>query len=187
MVRDDCHPDVSLSDWECFRNEVSPYLIEKVLERIQTRLPNWYLPLARGAAIASSSLLRRAGYSAGSDGALGWSNPRGDEPFKDLGRNCLIVQQCKPFWRIALDTSAFQAHGHSYFALVHIFGSTPIITRTYQEAMCLAEFCVKTGTVPTGLCWVHECPGDIRGAIEFALRRGVDEAGARRPHGSLVA
>jgi hypothetical protein len=186
MVSDDCHPDVSLSDWERFRDTVSPFLIEKVLDRSETRLPNWYLPLARGAAIPSSYLLRRAGYCTCARRARGWIKRRGDELFKDLGRDCLIIRRCRPFWRIAWDTGAFRSHGHPNFALVHIFGSTPIITRTHQEATYLAEFCFKRGA-PADLCWVHECPDDISGAIDFSLRRGVDEAAARDPHRSLVA
>jgi hypothetical protein len=69
-------------------------------------------------------------------------------------------------------------HDHTNFALVHIFGSTPILTRTYQEATYLAEFCFKEGPLPTGLCWVRECPDDMNGAIDFSLDRGVDEARA---------
>jgi hypothetical protein len=33
MVHDECHPDVSLSDWDAFCTGVSPYLIEQVLDR----------------------------------------------------------------------------------------------------------------------------------------------------------
>ena len=57
--------------------------------------------------------------------------------WKEIGRRCLIVLRCKPFWRITRD------HGATNSALVHIFGSTPILTRTYQEATYLAEFCWK--------------------------------------------
>jgi hypothetical protein len=190
MVHDECHPDVSLSDWEAFRNGVSPYLIEKVLDRSAARLPWWYLPLARGAAIASPHLLRRAGYRPGSRRARGWSEPkRGagcEEVFKDLGEDCLIVVSCKPFWWIALNTGTLaRPHDHSNFALVHNFGSTPILTRTYQEATYLAEFCFEQGSA--GLCWVHECPDDMNGAIDFSLDRAVDEARARYKVGSSIA
>jgi hypothetical protein len=183
MVHDACHPDVPLSDWEAFRNEASPYLIERVLDRSETRLPRWFLPLARGAAIASPYLLARAGYRPGSYRAPGWRKPKRkpshEEVFKDLGRECLIVLRCKPFWWIALNTGSLgRLHDHTNFALVHIFGSTPILTRTYQEATYLAEFCFKEGPLPTGLCWVRECPDDMNGAIDFSLDRGVDEARA---------
>ena len=79
MVHDECHPDVSLSHWEAFRNEASPYLIEKVLDRSATRLPRRFVPLARGAAIASPYLLRRAGYRPGSYRARGWFKPNHDQ------------------------------------------------------------------------------------------------------------
>jgi hypothetical protein len=62
--------------------------------------------------------------------------------------------------------------------LVHNFGSTPILTRTYQEATYLAEFCFKKGPLPTGLWWVHECPDDMNDAIDFSLDRMVREARA---------
>ncbi len=183
MVHDECHPDVSLSDWEAFRNEASPYLIEKVLDRSQTRLPGWFLPLARGAAIASPYLLGRAGYRPGSNRARGWFKPKREpsreEVFKDLGADCLIVLRCKPFWWIARNTGTLaRPHDHANFALVHNFGSTPILTRTYQEATYLAEFCFKEGPLPTGLWWVHECPDDMNGAIDFSLDRMVREARA---------
>ena len=188
MVSDDCHPDVSLSDWDAFRRWVSPYPMEKVVNRSDIALPYWYLPLARGAAIPSAHLLRRAGYRAGSARARGWFKPSAEELYKDLGRDCLIVQRCKPFWWIAWNTGTLaRPHDHSNFALVHIFGSTPIITRTYQEATYLAEFCFKESPLQTGLCWVHECPDDINGAIDFSLNRGIDEARRRSPHCSLAA
>jgi hypothetical protein len=60
-------------------------------------------------------------------------------------------------------------------ALVHNFGSTPILARNYQSATYLAEFCFQNGP-PAGLRCVDECPDDIRGAIEFAPKRFVDEA-----------
>jgi hypothetical protein len=182
MVPDECHPDVSLSGWEVFGKEASPYLIEKVLDRSQIRLPRWYLPLARGAAIPSSYLLRRAGHRPGSYRARGWFKPKRppsrEEVYKDFGDDRLLILRCKPFWWIARNTGPWRRpHDHTNFALVHNFGSTPILTRTYQEATYLAEFCLKEGP-PAGLCWVHECPDDMNDAIDFALDRGVDAARA---------
>jgi hypothetical protein len=189
MVHDECHPDVSLSDWQAFREWHSPTAasgaaqcraIETVLDRSQVRLPRWYLPLARGAATPSSYLLRNAGHHPGAYRARGWKKckPRPDreqELFKDLGRDCLIVTRCKPFWRITMDRGVLsRPHNHPNFALVHMFGSTPILTRTYQEATYLAELCYEKGS--PGLCWVHECPDDIDGAIDFAEARNINEA-----------
>jgi hypothetical protein len=181
MDSDDCHPDVSLSHWDAFRRWVSPYPMEKVVNRSDIALPHWYLPLARGAAFPSSNLLCRAGYRPGAHRARGWFKPSSEELYKDLGRNSLVVQKCGHFWRIGWDTGTLaRPHDHSYFALVHNFGSTPIITRTYQEATYLAEFCFEDNSLLAGLCWVHECPDDINGAIDFSLDRGIAEARAAR-------
>jgi hypothetical protein len=176
MVHDECHPDVSLPDWEAYRDWSSPHRFDRVLDRDEARLPSWYLPLARGAAIPNQRLLSWAGYRAGSRRARGWRKYNAEELYKDLGRNCLIVQRCGPFWRIGWDTGALgRPHNHWYFALVDNFGSTPIVTRTYQEATHLAEYCFKENRA-TRFCWVHECPDDMNGAIDFALQRRIDEA-----------
>jgi hypothetical protein len=195
MVHDECHPDVSLSDWQAFCNWYSPAsvsgvphcrAIETVVDRSAIRLPSWYLPLARGAAIPSLYLLRKAGYRPGAYRARGWRKPNrsGDheEVFKDLGRACLVVLRCEPFWRIALDTGTF-SRPHNHYALVHRFGSTPILTRRYQEATYLAELCYEKGS--SSICWVKECPRDMRGAIDFAFDRRLAET--RAAHRSSVA
>jgi hypothetical protein len=100
--------------------------------------------------------------------------------FKDLGRDCLIVTRCKPFWRITMDRGVLsRPHNHPNFALVHMFGSTPILTRTYQEATYLAELCYEKGS--PGLCWVPECPDDMNDAIDFALNRRIAETRECQP------
>jgi hypothetical protein len=71
-------------------------------------------------------------------------------------------------------------------ALVHNFGSTPILARNYQSATYLAEFCFQNGP-PAGLRWVDECPDDISGAIEFAQQRRIKEAMAARSLRSNLA
>jgi hypothetical protein len=188
MVPVDGHPDISCSDWSSFRRGASPCLVEQVLDRNAIILPNWYLPLARGAAVASPYLLRRAGYRAGRHRARDWRKPTREELFKDLRTYCLIAIKCGNFWRIALDVNAYRRpHGYTNYALAHFFGSTPMLTRTYQEATYLAELCWPNEP-PSGLCWVSECPDDMRGAIEFARQRRIGEAiAARTPGCSLPA
>ena len=71
-------PHVIWYEWQIFKKEFSPYLIEQVLDRRDTDLPKWYAPIARGAAIPSSYLLSRAiGYRPGSYRAVrGWRKPQ---------------------------------------------------------------------------------------------------------------
>ena len=66
------HPHIPLSGWQTFRKEFSPYLIKEVIDRSEIKLPDWFVPLARGVAIASDHLLHRAGYRPGSYRPRGW-------------------------------------------------------------------------------------------------------------------
>jgi len=177
MFRDERHPDVSLSDWTTFRREFSSYLIEEVIDRNAIKLLDRFLPLARGIAIPSSYLLNKAGYRIGSHRARGWCKPHCDVLWKDIGPDSLVVRgYCgQPLWAVERNGPTGRPHRHQNMALVHGFGSTPILTRTYQAATYLAEFCYFNGP-PRGLQWVNECPDDIDGAIDFAEARNINEA-----------
>jgi hypothetical protein len=89
MVHDECHPDVPPSDWNTFRNEFLPYLFEEILDRSSIKLPEWFLPSARGAEIASPYLLHRAGYRPGSRRAPSWDKLHCDVLSKDIGSDSL--------------------------------------------------------------------------------------------------
>jgi hypothetical protein len=135
MFRDEQHPDVSLSDWECFRKEFSPYLIEKVLDRSLADLPDWFVPLARGAATPSRYLLgKRAGYGRGWRRPPGWLKEPGGKLFKEFPGECLIVAPCQSLWRIEREGSLQRPHFRVNWTLAHIFGSTPILARNVQAA-----------------------------------------------------
>jgi hypothetical protein len=181
MFRDEGHYDLSLIDWEKFRKGFSLSLMEEVISRREIGLPLWYMPLARGGAIASKHLMRRTGYRPGSRRARGWFKPNGEEVCKDLGAHCLVVLRAGRLWRscFAPGNESSRPHDHALITLVHTFGSTPILTRTYQEATHLTEFCYWNGA-PAGLRWVYECLDDMDAAIDFSLDRALDEAGRPR-------
>jgi hypothetical protein len=103
--------------------------------------------------------------------------------WKDIGADGLIVRgyHGHPFWHVERNGPPGRPHGYRNMTLVHIFGSTPVVTRTYQAATYLGEYCYHNDP-PGGLRWVNECPDDIRGAIEFAEQRRVDEAIAATLH-----
>ena len=62
MFYDVNNPDITLADWERLRKEFPRDLIDDVIDRNEAWLPDWFVPSARGVAIASDKLLRRAGY-----------------------------------------------------------------------------------------------------------------------------
>lgn len=59
--------------------------------------------------------------------------------------------------------------------LVCCFGSTPIFTRSYTSAICLAVYC-NINNPPHGLLWIKQAPDDCSDAIEFAYQRLRNEA-----------
>jgi hypothetical protein len=180
MFSDEQHPDVSLSDWNAFQKWTSPDLFENVLDRKSADLPDWFVPLARGAAIPSRYLLRRAGYGLGWRRPPGWRKEgRAGELFKAY-RECLIVTPCGPFWRIEREGTLHRPHFHINMTLAHFFGSTPILAPNAEAAICLAEFCFLNG-LPSGLCWAQGCPDDVTGAIQYAQQRCINETSTPMP------
>jgi hypothetical protein len=68
MFSDVDHPNVTLSEWEAFKasETTRQSLITEVVDRRDCGFfPDWYVPLARGVAIAGPALLRESGYDDG--------------------------------------------------------------------------------------------------------------------------
>jgi hypothetical protein len=65
MFNDVDHPNVTLAEWQDFiareKSCKEHPLLDEVIDRSQCCVANWFVPLARGAAVASDALLRRVG------------------------------------------------------------------------------------------------------------------------------
>jgi hypothetical protein len=72
MFCDVDHREVPLSDWQTFVKEFPPDLISEVIDRSKLGLPPWFVPFARGVAIASHALLREARHRLGMHRPPGW-------------------------------------------------------------------------------------------------------------------
>jgi hypothetical protein len=178
------HSDTTLSAWEEFRRWVLPSLsgwpsmIEEVIDRDELGLPPWFLPLARGGAVASDLLLQRTGYHTGSHRPPGWKQLYPDVFVKYTASNKLMVRRAKKHLWTVERYAPLPVSGDWDEVLVHPFGSTPILTRNYQSAMRLAEYSYLKP--PPGHVWVKACPIYPAGAIAFAEKRRTDEAFARQ-------
>jgi hypothetical protein len=170
------HPDTTLTDWSAFQKGFSPHLIDTILDRRAAHLPVWFVPLARGAAIASSYLLRKAGYWPGM-GLCPVARTTIEPDARHLevdGDNRLVVRRCGCLWTVEWwndDRRPF--HKDADQVLVHSFGSTPILTRCCESASYLAVACM--GGTGAGLRWINACPVDYQNAVKFAKKRRIDE------------
>jgi hypothetical protein len=183
MFKEIGHPNVSRADWELSRSEFSPFSFSEVINRRKVTYPKWYLPLARGAAIASDYLLDKAGYAPGRQLPSGWE-PQEPGVFKrTLGdRSTLRVRQCgiQPLWTVEL----FHPNGKwvkSDKVLVFLFGSTPVLTRDHVSAAHLADWAFANKLIGS-LRWVDAFPLDHKRALAFARQRNGAE---RRANGEI--
>ena len=178
------HPNVTLSDWETFVKSYSPFVIDRVIDRHEAHLPEWFVPLARGAAIPSEELLRQVGHRHGKHRPHGWRETDTDYFLYPLTLNSsLLVREIDDtnLWTI----ERLQA-GRRYEVddvLVFVFGWTPILARSYQSAMRLAMHC-RMNWRPGGLIWIKGIPTDLQPAIEIARQRDVREASCASGAGS---
>ena len=177
MFYDADHPDISLAEWEYFRKKLPRHLIAEIIDRREVGISPWFVPFARGVAIASDAFLRRAGYRPGMPLPRGWGKIDVDVFDLDIADGLqLTVRQCSEqgLWTVERFSES-RPYACSDEVLVHEFGSTPIFTRSYQSAMRLATHCHENGP-PAGLRWIAACPKDYQVAVEIARKRSIDEA-----------
>ena len=185
MFNDADHPNVTLPEWKGFKVSETArqgHIAQVVDRRDCGFFPDWYVPLARGVAIAGPALLREAGYDDGMRRPRNWIKLDPDSYSLRAGytkgadrSNLLIIRRCdKHEWWIIERVIRGKEE-----VLVCSFGSTPILTPSYKSAMCLALHC-NVDKLPHDLRWIKLAPDDCPSAIEFALKRRIDEAQSER-------
>jgi hypothetical protein len=154
---EEAHPNVSLSDWRAFvAAETSRQsLIAEVVDRKDCRIPPWFVPLARGMAVASDRLLRSVGYRPGMACPSGWWEQSPEYFLWRIRFDCfLMVRECGEtnLWTVERlwEERRFADYDE---VLAHEFGSTPIVTRSPYSAMRLAMYCHENGP-PNGLRFI---------------------------------
>lgn len=157
MINKIVHANVSLSDWQAFRSSPPQRLVEVVIDG-RHDLPSWYVPSARGVAVASNQLLRAVGYHSESKHPRGWIKNDCGVFVRQVGWKTLFVRQYgdEGLWTV----ERWNWPGGPAVAdevLVLRFGSTPIFTRDAQSAMRLASHCHEKEP-PSGLHWISAVP-----------------------------
>ena len=180
MMFEEFHPIIPLSDWQGFKSwpksckEFPLNLIDEVIDRDESRLPKWFVPLARGVAIASDALLRAAGHRDRMHRPRGWRETSPDNFVREIGWDSfLLVRESDETGLWTVERLGADRRYEVDEVLVFTFGWTPILTRSYQSAMRLAMHCHANGP-PAGLRWIKTTPNEA--AIEIARKRRIDEA-----------
>jgi hypothetical protein len=176
MFNDVGFPNVSATDWQNFRNRFWPRPIEQVIGRDEAGLPDWFVPLARGVAIAGDRLLHVAGNDRGVRRPLGWRKTKPGYFKKEIGwDNFLLVRDCVKSGLWTVERLGPWRQSQVDEVLVFTFGWTPIFTRTYQAAMRLAMHCQANGP-PFQCRWFKADFERDKEAVEIARQRKKDEA-----------
>jgi hypothetical protein len=155
--------NIVLKDWPAFVIQPGSYLIAEFIEREIADLPSDFFPWAPGIVVASGDLLRTVGYRPRSRGPNGWTLGQPDVFTKVIYGNRLLVRGCGEFWTVEREIDEALAFPH---------GPVPILTRTRQAAMRLAEYChpkpreadypfPKPRGVTSSLRWIVSAPSGI--------------------------
>jgi hypothetical protein len=121
------------------------------IERTHTGLADWFMPHKIGAMIPSDDDIRAAGYRSGSKRPRAWTRKSVDTFSKRVGGHTLWVRGTMKGPRSKLWTSErVGVTNDEDQVLIHALCRLPILNRTYQAAMRLAEFCHPNAQIDHG-------------------------------------
>jgi hypothetical protein len=152
--------------------EATPSLAQRFIERGDTDLPVWFVPLARDVMVASPHLLRQAGFVSGLPMPGSW-HTSSSECTRTLDGLTLAVERYGSLWTIQ------RRHEHQAKArsevLVCRVGSMPIVAEDAQAAAHVAMHCHKTKI--RNLEWIPICPFNLEAALAILEQRCTEEHG----------
>jgi hypothetical protein len=184
MMFDEGHPIISRKDWMNFQLWMGDLPNWQLLtdfsgsvDRESIDLPYWFLPLSRGALIAGPGLLGPHYISKLALASRGWTRRSADVYERTIGKTRLRVRRTNDgrFWLISRWLPGVPMHSDRRSeTIVHLFGSTPIVTANLHEALYLAHR-FQTNDPVGGLLWTRVSPHYLVGAIKFANERAQSE------------
>lgn len=141
-------------------DEAEPQLFE-FIDRAQSGLPEHFLSTAKEVAVAGPDLIRELEDYSGSYKSWGWIAGADGTSFQvgyvdrvSPDQQAVLVgihiEQRGEFWYIRR-----YIDGRGYQVLVVAFEYVPICTRTFRDAIRLAEHCHPVTRAPMPGCWVN--------------------------------
>ncbi len=139
---------------ELLLGKAAPHLFEFV-DRNKTDMPADYLPSAPGVMFAGEDILNGIGHVPGSYRPRGWLRHLPGDFRKPVGEHVLVVRQCGNPRSVHWTIERIEHWADKGIeALVLTFGhGEPIWARTYQAAMCVAEYCYPIARPPIAGRW----------------------------------
>jgi hypothetical protein len=133
--------------------EIAPQLFECFIDRAEAHLPEFFHEWAKGALIAGPGLIRSLADYSGSYESWGWERSVGAAFRRPSKTNYgeLNITKGGEFWYIYREndlTCITQA-------LVVAFEDVPICTRTFRDAIRLAEHCHPIARAPMPGYWLN--------------------------------
>ncbi|GLR89460.1 hypothetical protein [Bradyrhizobium iriomotense] len=170
---DPAHPGVPLQDWKTFKNEFSRFKFEEVLDRDQIDLNLGQLPLARGAVMPSHYWLRSTGFRPNKNKPCEWQRVSAEVYRATIDGVDVHVCQLQ-YTKLWLIYRAPVSRPLVREMLVFVFGSTPVVTRHYREAIHMAQTYNRSEPVRGGFRWVKVYPDTLVecwAACQYAAQR----------------
>ena len=134
--------------------EIAPQLFECFLDRAEAHLPEFFHEWAKGALVAGPDLIRPLEDYSDSYESWGWERSIDGTDFRRFAKDIdgeLNITQRGDFWYIYRENDLA---GTSQ-ALVFAFEDVPICTRTFRDAIRLAEHCYPVARAPMAGYWLN--------------------------------
>jgi hypothetical protein len=119
------------------------------LDRAAARLPDFFLPKAKGVLLAEADLLRAVELPLWLDYPLGWSML--DTNWGRSHDRKLEVAKLGEYWFVGRRTGWDAEVSET---VVESFGQVPVCSRAVRDAMLIAEHCHPEVRLPIGAHWL---------------------------------
>jgi hypothetical protein len=137
-------------------DEVAPQLFECFIDRAEANLPEFFPKEAKGAVVAGPDLIRGLEDYSGSHESWGWEASVDGVAFRrayidrpEIIDGELNIEQGGEFWYIYRQFDPCRTQ-----VLVVAFENVPICTRTFRDAIRLAEHCCPVTREPMAGYWL---------------------------------
>jgi hypothetical protein len=170
------YPVVAQNQWQAFSIQ-PPIHFSRAIGREAADIPFWLLPLCRGVLVAGPYLLKLTAHP---DQRHDWVQVKPDVYQRVVGKTRLRVRRTNEgrLWIISRWSAGVKMRSdRDSETLVHLFGSTPVVTDDLCGALHLAHWFEVNAPI-ANIRWAKACPGsdhDQLYGLASAILRAAQE------------